>query len=303
MSPSTEVTTPSAQAKPVAPRFSWPMRIFLSLLLFDIVFHSFAALTPYRDWIDGKSHREWSNEMGLKLFPKPLPSWAEIDELAAQARSGHSAPVVERVLESCDSVWDYFKPWPPAKTGRKAQSWQEMGKYAFCWVASRLNFLEHLTGVHQGWTMFSPSVSTGARVARMRLQFANGSVQEVRLTADPADLTSYSHWFEEKLLDTQLPVIRDYDARIGYCNFLAHRHRTSAQGSPLQTIYVYQVRYRYPDPDEEADQVLRDQNGPPGWDRDGPFFVYDVASRTGRKLPERERRQVQEHLAKGRSLP
>ena len=274
------------------PRFSWPMRLFLGFLIFDIVFHSLAALTPYRDWLD---------EMGLERFPKRLPTQAEIAKLASEPHGDDETPVTDRFLESLDSVWDYFKPWPSAKVRHKLKGWDDRGMYALSWLTSRLDFFESLAGVPQRWTMFSPNVSQAATVARVRLLFQDGSHADVRLTADPEDLTSYSHWFEEKVLDYELKVVGDYDSRLGYCNYLSHQHKHNACGSPLEKIYIYKVRYTYPAPDDDALAVLKAQNGPPDWDREGPFFVYEVPRAPGlgrlRKLADDERGAVQKQLA------
>ena len=57
----------ASDAPKARPRFGWPLRIFLALLVFDIVFHSLAAIFPYRDWLERKE---------LRRFPKRLPTWA-----------------------------------------------------------------------------------------------------------------------------------------------------------------------------------------------------------------------------------
>ena len=78
---------------------------------------------------------------------------------------------------------------------------------------------------------------------------------------------------------------------------LAHRHRANGRGSPLKCVYVYKVRYNYPEPGEDVPAFLAAQNGPPNWDADGPFFVYDPATRRGRKLGDVERVTVQKQLS------
>jgi hypothetical protein len=243
------------------------MRHVLGFLLFDIIFHSLAAVTTYQDWLE---------EVGLQRFPRRLPTQAEIVTLAATDHKEGETPVTDRFLETLDSVWDYFKPWPETAVRRKLTGWDHYGMFALSWLASRLDFFESLAGAPKRWTMFSPNASTTATVARMRLLFQDGSRQDVRLTADPADLTSYAHWFEEKILDYELKVAGDYDSRLGYCNYLSHQHPKNGAGSPLDKIYIYKVRYSYPAPEDDARAVLKAQNGPPDWDRDGPSFVYEV---------------------------
>ena len=268
-------------ASPQKPRFSWPMRFLLTFLIFDIVFHSFAYLTEYKDWLEAKR---------LERFPTRLPTLEEIGKLKP-------GTVTDRFLETFDSVWDYLKPWPAKETRAQLETWQDQGIYVLSWLATRVDFFERLVGFPQGWTMFSPDVSTSATVGRTRLLFEDGSQQVVRVTADPEDLTHYSHWFQEKTIDYELPITRDYDSRIGYCNYLKHRFKHNAKGSPLAHIYIYKVRYRYPEPDEDAVAVLRSQNGPPGWDREGPNYSYDVCKNKMRKLEDKQvRKEIQQQL-------
>jgi hypothetical protein len=257
------------------PRFRWPMRLLLSLVLFDMVFHSFASLTGYHLLL---------GELGLEHFPKALPSHAEIERLSSE-ETDNPSPVLRRFGESFAAVAAYLNPWPSETVRPHLQSWPDKGTYLLCWIASRLDFYESLIGTTQHWLMYSPSVVSEYTLPRMRLLFADGSTRDVRQAADPPDLTHYSHWFQEKTLDYEYRVLDRLDSRLGYCNLLAHQYRTSETGAPLTTIYLYAVTYRFPAPDEDAAAVLRAQNGPPGWDKTGPKFVYDVATRTCRQAP------------------
>jgi hypothetical protein len=278
--------TPDGEAPP---RFRWPMRIFLSFLIFDMVFHSLAVLTPYRDWL--------RDDFKLDRLPKRLPTLEEIGKLEEETGPAQPSSVSESILDSFDSVWEFLKPWPDRETRKKLTTWDNKGKFVLCWLTSRLDFLENVVGIPQRWTMFSPNAHKGATVARIRLQFEDGSLKDVRLHADPEDLTHYSHWFEEKILDYELKVHHDYDSRLGYCNYLKHQFKQNQRGSPLEKIYIYKIKYRYPDPDEDAAAVLCAQNGPPNWDRAGPDFVYDVASDRLRTLEnEKERKRIQQSL-------
>jgi hypothetical protein len=282
------------------PRFGWPMRLFLSFLIFDMVFHSLAALTDYRDWMENGGDydkKEWT----MERFPERLPTIQEIADIGQAADPDVPSPVADRFFRSLDSVWDYFKPWPSKESRRHLDSSEDIGWYALSWLTSRLDFFESLVNIPQRWTMFSPSASKEATVARSRLVFRDGSQEIVRLKADPEDLTSYSHWFQEKVLDYELKVAgRDWDSRFGYCNYLSHRHKTNGKGSPLAKIYIYEIKYKYPDPGEDAHAVLAAQNGPPAWDRDGPKHEYDVASREMRRLKDDEQRKaLQKRLDSG----
>src|SRR5262249_9422849 len=165
--------------------------------------------------------------------------------------------------------------------------WECGGKFALCWLNTRLDFLECLAGIDQEWPMFSPNVSRGRRIARARLVFADGGEQIVRQTADPEDLTRYAHWNQEKVLDYELHVNDDQeDATFGWCNLLAHRHPHNEQGSPLARILVFLVRYEYPPPDVDARAFLRAQTGPPPDQVAAPYYEYDARARRGKMLPK-----------------
>lgn len=263
------------------------MRFFLGFLLLDMIFHSLFALTPYRDWI---------KELGMERFPKRLPTAKEIQELADEASEENPNPVTDRVMETMDSVWLYFQPWPQKKTREKIRSWEDVGKYVIAWPVSRLDLFETIVGIDQRWSMFSPNTSKRTVLARSRLVYGDGSTKDIRLLADPPDLTKYSHWFEEKILDYELRIDNDVDSRFGYCNFLKHKYKTNIGGSPLQTIYIYKIEYRYPHPDEDAYEVLKSQNGPPSWDKIGPIFEYDVSKNQLWTLDDEEREEAQAYL-------
>src|SRR3954453_9392642 len=115
------------------PRFCWPMRIFLGFLVFDMVFHSFAALTPVDDWC---------KDLGMRRFPDPLPTAEERRKPAEKTRDDKPDPV---------SVWDYFKPWPSQQTRRKIEGWGDRRRFAVCWLTTRLGFLNRLVRFDQGW--------------------------------------------------------------------------------------------------------------------------------------------------------
>jgi hypothetical protein len=167
--------------------FSWPMRIFLSLVVLDMVFGSLVAMD------------------------------------------------------------DTEEPWIPGGITRLVRRG------------------EHVLGFHQGWTMFSPSVDDTQTKSRARLVFADGSWREVRFdTSDPPDLTHYTHWWVDRINNYELDVKEnDPKACLGYCNLLAHRHRCNDRGRPLVWIELFQVEYRLPGPDVDAETFLQQQSGPP----------------------------------------
>lgn len=266
------------------PCFSWRMRFFLGFLLFDIIGHSFLSLAPYRDWLE---------ERKLKNFPKALPTQAQIKHLL---EGNEEESLGDRLLETADSVWDFYKPWPERTVRDSLTTSNDVIMYSVSWIVSRLDGLESALNIPQRWVMFSPNASRSATVARFRLKYADGSTKVIRLTADPEDLTNYGHWFEEKILDAELKVPSDWDSRVGYCNFLAHQHARSESGAGLAAIYVYKIRYEYPVPGENIAEKLQKQNGPPEWDKNGPFFVYDPSDKSGRRLASEEARTIQAGL-------
>jgi hypothetical protein len=263
---------------PPRPRFSWPLRIFLFIIVFNMVFRSLSVLAPWGEWL---------GELKMDRLPRRLPTLDEIDELAAEASAENPHPVREDVLRSCDAVWEYWRPWPGRETRARLHEPEDWGKFAFCWLSSRFEFLENVVGINQEWPMFSPNVSKQKWLARSRLTFADGSQRIVRLAADPEDLTNFSHWFQEKILDYEM-YVREGDGRfndcLGYCNLLSHRYPRNEQGAELVRINLFLVNYKFPPPDVDAAEFLRQQTGPPPHQIRGDFFEYDVASRKGRKV-------------------
>jgi hypothetical protein len=258
------------------------MRLFLTLILFDMLFRGFSVLYPWADWAD---------ELDMRTMPRRLPTRAEWAELPAQATAENPDPRGDDLMRTLDSAWDFFKPWPEASARAKIRTWADRGKWALAWTSSRLEFAENLVGFNEEWPMFSPSVATVKHVARARLVYADGSERAVRGLCDPEDLTRYSHWLEEKILDHELKVSEGGEARArsnrGYCNLLAHRYPRNDAGAELTTIFLYMVRYDLAPPGVDAREWLRRQSGPPRGQVMADFFRYDVATGEGKILLER----------------
>lgn len=261
------------------PRFRWPMRLLLFLLVFDMIVRGFGVLLPIR---------AWREELDLDRQPRRLPTRAEARALLAKDATPYAESLTEDVLRSLDSVWNFCKPWPERDVRARiaeADPWRRGGTFVLCWLNTRLEFLENLAGIDQEWPMFSPSVSKWRWIARARLVFADGSQQTVRQTADPADLTRYAHWNQEKVLDYELHVANDDEtATFGWCNLLAHRHPRSGRGDALARIEVFMVKYDFPPPDADARAFLRAQTGPPADQVRPPYYEYDAAARQGKML-------------------
>jgi hypothetical protein len=244
------------------------MRIFLAVIVFDMVFHSLAALTPYDRWLE---------DLEVERFPKRLPTAQEMRALAAKGYDDGLDPVADRVLDSFDSLWVYFKPWPSSATRKKIGGWGDAGKYALGWLTSRLGFLEQVVRFEQRWTMFSPGVAEDVDMVRTRLVYWDGSTRVVRLEIDPEDLTRYSRWLKGKVVEYSTNLDSDWAGRLGACNLLAHRYPRNRRGAELVKIYLIKFRIKYPDPDhEDIEGFMRRQNGPPGWDKKPAFWEYNL---------------------------
>jgi len=265
-----------AETSPMRPRFSWLMRIFLICFLFDMFARSIIQLTPAED--------EWADELSVDANPLSLPSPKELRQCSAGTHpDGYDSPMT-RWSASLQSVARFFVPYPQQETREKIDSVGDVGKYSLAWISSRLDFIGRMVGVDQDWPMFSPNVGDDETVGRLRLVYEDGSEQDVRLLCDPTDLTSYSHWFQEKHLQVVCKVHRDTDTRVGYCHMLSRREPHNENGSPLVRIQVFKVHYEYPSPSDDAFEFLTKQSGPPADQIDPPFWEYDVASGKGHWL-------------------
>lgn len=260
----------------VRSRFAWPMRLFLSALVFDMVARSFIALTPV--------HEVWLDELGMQRLPMGLPTATELAQIEAGTHPQAYQSPSRRWQALGPSVGRFFVPWPSPQTRAWLDSPAAYGKFTVTWLGTRLNFIGSLVGVDQNWPMFSPNVRRRREVARSRLFYADGSQRVVRVLADPTDLAHYSHWFQEKHLAQQLKVPHDWEARMGYCNYLAHEHPTTETGAALVRIEISTVYYVYPPPGPEAAAQLVAQSGPPAEQTFPPFWRYDVKTRCGYRM-------------------
>lgn len=253
-------------------RFSWPMRLFLGAFLFDMVAH--AVLIPLDAGVDFEEH--------VQSHPKPLPTERERRLIAAGKHPDGYTSYSDRLMASVRSLPEYFTPWPPGeKVESHIESSWDIPLYLASWYLSRADFLTHLVGIDQNWTMFSPNVGTTETMGRCRLVYADGSDRIIRPLCDPKDLCRYSHWFEEKHLQVALKIHRDRDTRLGYCKWLAKRYPQNANGSPLVRIEVFKIHYSYPGVDDDPDTFLRQQSGPPAEQVDEPFWQYHVDEERG----------------------
>lgn len=258
-------------------RFSWPMRLFVFCFVGDMVVRSLLALT--------NCDTTWTAEYGIAANPEALPEPAELRQITAGEHPQGLTSTTGRLWQSVASVGPYFSPVPSEATQAKLTSTVDYGKYAITWSVTRMAFLGRLVGVDQDWPMFSPNVGNEDTLGRLRLVYADGTSEICRHTADPEDLTSFGHWFEEKPIQICLKLHRDYETRMGYCGWLTTIHKTNSAGSPLVRIEVFKVRYTYPSPSDDAFVFLSAQTGPPVAQQEPVFWIYDVATRTGKYVP------------------
>jgi hypothetical protein len=288
------VPEPLPQAKPPAPnppRFSWPMRIFLFLLLFDIVFRSFSVLIPWE---------EWAKELKMRTMPVRLATAAERQRLAKSASPDNPDPVTKDTLEALQSLRTFLTPWPDEETGENITTWTDAGKFTVVWLSSRLDFVENLIGFNEEWPMFSPNVGRHKSLARARLIYEDESERIIRNHGDPVDLNAYAHWNEEKVLDHELKVRAKgaEDECFGYCNMLAHRYPRNNNGSSLVRIRLFEVDYTLPPPGVDYRQWYLEQmrltpdypGDSPGpdldtkWQTNKSFYEFDVKKWSGQSL-------------------
>jgi hypothetical protein len=265
------------------------MRLFLGVLLLDLVLRPLAVLYPWKEWC-------W--DYAMDRLPNRLPTERERAHLREERTPGKPDPLRTEIHESLGSLRDYWNPWPSKKVRKKLETPGDCMKYGFAWVCSRLEFLENVLGFDEEWEMFSPNVSRGVYLTRNVLLYEDGSERIVRSTGDPEDLTRYAHWFEEKVLDHELKVKNDYsreDEILGWCNLLAHRYAVNKAGSPLVEITLLELYYRYPPPGEDATAFLKKQMELTEWPPTlpvnqrmiWPYYRYDVATRQGHWLGSR----------------
>jgi len=269
------------------------MRIFLSVLLFDMIFRSCSVLYPWR---------RWAEELQMETMPRRLATAAECKDLGQQATPDNPHPVRDRTLESLTSLRRFLAPWPTPQTHTHLDNPSAWGKYSLVWMTSRLSLFEHVVGFNNEWPMFSPDVADIKTVARARLVYADGSERIVRSHADPVDLNAYSHWNEDKILNHELKVRWERSRKeecFGWCNWLAHRHPRNADGFLLVKIQLFEVTYRLAPPGCDASSWYKEQmrltpdhvpSTPPGpdekarWQTGPAFYEYDPAAREGRML-------------------
>ncbi len=245
---------PEVQPPPYPRRFSWPMRLFLTLFLAAITYRCFGILLPMK---------EWKNKYEMRTYPTRLSSLPELAKKARKAGPNDPNPIVEDYMISADSIWDYWKPWPSKETRPQIKSWADGAKVTACWFDGRLAFLEHLAGIDEGWPMFSPKLSNVNYHTRARLLYEDDTELVVRQAVEPEDYRHYTHWMMDRVSNYETGADEGDEERcFGYCNLLRHRYEHNAAGAQLVTIVLFQVKVYYPEPGVDPCRPLREPDGP-----------------------------------------
>src|SRR4051794_5677794 len=111
---------PDLPLQPFPRRFSWRMRLFLGVMLFFIVYRPLCILFPWHTWAD---------QLEMQTWPRRLPTPSERAKLAAQASEERPFPVTDRVLETLDSLRDFFTPWPSPDTRKEIRAARDYASF------------------------------------------------------------------------------------------------------------------------------------------------------------------------------
>ena len=238
-------------------RFSWKMRLFLSGLLFCMIYSCVSLHLPMT---------QWRNDYGIETLPLPLPTQAERMALREAANADNPHPVLAAYMATAVSLRDYWNPWPSPAARDQMSTPLHGVQYAACWLDSRIKFLESLVGARQKWEMFAPSVVKFITHARAWLFYDDGSEIRLKQIAEPEDFTHGGHGLlEERILSYEVSTQYDESNSWGYCNLLAHRHPTNSKGAKLVYIVLYFVGVELPDPEADALAWYQEQNRLSAW--------------------------------------
>ena len=200
--------------------FSWPLRVFLTLFVGNMLVGSFLSLTPAQD--------EWFDEFDMATAPEA--SLADDPSRVAQA------------------VLAYLDPTQATNGDQHAERKRRPLESSVTWLATRLEFFEGLAGIDQGWPMFSPDVATESEQPRFELLYADGEQRTVRVPTDPRDPTKFFRLFAEKPLQLADSLLDDVSVRRGYAAWLARTFAFSRGGAPVVEVVLRRVDYEFPAP-------------------------------------------------------
>lgn len=118
------------------------MRVFLSLMVFDMVFRGLAW--SLNNWYDTAA------DLKMEVVPRRLPTPAEW--------SGED-PSGPTFAEGISSAGRFLLPWPRDATRARLHTPGDGARFAAAWLVTRLDACGRLVGIEQAWTMFSPDVA------------------------------------------------------------------------------------------------------------------------------------------------
>src|SRR5262249_17461107 len=105
-----------ASAPPYPRRFGWAMRLFLTLLLFDIVFRSFSVCFPWA---------ERGKELAMHTRPGRRATRAEMAKREADGEDASRLADLSEALAGKDGVLAFFDPRPGKETRAKLDTWPD----------------------------------------------------------------------------------------------------------------------------------------------------------------------------------
>lgn len=259
-------------------RYHWPLRLFIAFFLFDMFTRSFLAVTD---------HLDWDEDLAMSLTPAvPLPTQAELGQIDRGEHPKYRTRG-DRFRASFESLGRFYNPAPTEKTREKIESAGDWAKYGTLWLHSRLKLYGRMVGVDQAWPMFG-RVAKGNLHARYRLEYEDGSKFFYQGLSDPKDPTNFVLLFREKELQIFTKAHKDYDTRLGVCNWLSHKYAVNESESKLKKIFVYNIDYDFPAPDEDAYAYWASLRDPPAELISADKHEYDVASGRLWRLKEKK---------------
>jgi hypothetical protein len=190
--------TPDTSPPSERPRFRWPVRILIFLVLFHMFFRSTDVLYPWADWM---------YELKIERMPRKLPTREELANLCEKA-DGSWEPAFQEFAECFYSLPRYWNPCPKEDTLVLLDAEQ------IRWGGLRLNKLGAKamieTKLAEGHGLMVMEVAEGSAAEEAGLQ-----VQDVLLKINdkdvPGDLEKFAKRVEGPTseIDIEFVVLRD----------------------------------------------------------------------------------------------
>jgi len=162
-------------AAPALPRFSWPVRIIIFLVLFHMIYRSTDVLYPWEDWL---------HELKIERMPRPLPTRGDLTKLLEKSEGSYE-PVIKEFKECFASLPRYWNPAP------KEESIVLLDATQIRWGGLRLNKLqpkqrrEHGLGEGVGLLIMAVDSATTAERGALKVGDVLIRVQDRPVPDDP----------------------------------------------------------------------------------------------------------------------